>query len=66
MPTVLITGCSSGIGLYAARHLQSRGWTVFATCRTEAETWYRDLAALQVALAWARYDAATPPGRPRR
>ncbi len=37
-----------------------------ATCRTEAETWYRDLATLQVALAWARYDAATPPGRPRR
>ena len=37
MPTVLITGCSSGIGLDAARHLQSRGWTVFATCRTEAD-----------------------------
>lgn len=37
MPTVLITGCSSGIGLDAARHLHARGWTVLATCRTEAD-----------------------------
>ncbi|MDM7458811.1 MAG: SDR family NAD(P)-dependent oxidoreductase [Paracoccus sp. (in: a-proteobacteria)] len=30
---VLITGCSSGIGLDAARRLQSEGWQVVATCR---------------------------------
>jgi len=30
---VLITGCSSGIGLDAARTLQARGWRVLATCR---------------------------------
>ena len=33
MKTVLITGCSSGIGLDAARHMQARGWRVIATCR---------------------------------
>lgn len=31
--TVLITGCSSGIGLDAARGLAARGWRVLATCR---------------------------------
>jgi NAD(P)-dependent dehydrogenase (short-subunit alcohol dehydrogenase family) len=35
--TVLITGCSSGIGLDAARGLRARGWRVFATCRQEAD-----------------------------
>ena len=30
---VLITGCSSGIGLDAARHMQALGWRVVATCR---------------------------------
>jgi NAD(P)-dependent dehydrogenase (short-subunit alcohol dehydrogenase family) len=35
--SVLITGCSSGIGLDAARSLQSRGWRVFATCRAEVD-----------------------------
>ncbi|QHQ33880.1 SDR family NAD(P)-dependent oxidoreductase [Algicella marina] len=31
--TILITGCSSGIGLDAAHGLKARGWRVFATCR---------------------------------
>ena len=31
--SILITGCSSGIGLDAARNLHARGWRVFATCR---------------------------------
>ncbi len=31
--SVLITGCSSGIGLDAARYLQRAGWQVFAACR---------------------------------
>ncbi|QUS36538.1 SDR family NAD(P)-dependent oxidoreductase [Falsirhodobacter algicola] len=32
--SILITGCSSGIGLDAARGLRARGWRVFATCRS--------------------------------
>ncbi len=35
--SILITGCSSGIGLDAARGLAARGWRVFATCRAEAD-----------------------------
>ena len=35
--TLLITGCSSGIGLDAARGMKQRGWRVFATCRAEAD-----------------------------
>lgn len=31
--TILITGCSSGIGYDAAHGLKRRGWRVFATCR---------------------------------
>ena len=31
--SILITGCSSGIGLCAARTLKARGWRVFATAR---------------------------------
>lgn len=35
--SVLITGCSSGIGLDAARTLSARGWYVLATCRKESD-----------------------------
>jgi NAD(P)-dependent dehydrogenase (short-subunit alcohol dehydrogenase family) len=35
--TLLITGCSSGIGLAAAQTLHARGWRVFATCRKQAD-----------------------------
>lgn len=39
---VLITGCSSGIGLDAARRMQAEGWQVVATCRKP-----EDIAARQ-------------------
>ena len=35
--TILITGCSSGIGYDAALGLKARGWRVFATCRKEED-----------------------------
>ena len=35
--SILITGCSSGIGLDAARGLRARGWRVFAACRKEED-----------------------------
>ena len=35
--SILITGCSSGIGLDAARTLSQRGWRVFASCRNKAD-----------------------------
>jgi len=31
--SILITGCSSGIGYHAAHRLHTLGWTVFAACR---------------------------------
>jgi NAD(P)-dependent dehydrogenase (short-subunit alcohol dehydrogenase family) len=40
--TILITGCSTGIGHVCARGLQERGYRVFATARTS-----EDLARLQ-------------------
>ena len=35
--TILITGCSSGIGYDAATTLSARGWRVFATCRKHGD-----------------------------
>lgn len=35
--SILITGCSSGIGLDAAITLHDRGWRVFATCRSQVD-----------------------------
>lgn len=37
MKTILITGCSSGIGHDAALGLRKAGWTVLATCRREED-----------------------------
>ncbi|MEW6647388.1 MAG: SDR family oxidoreductase [Pseudomonadota bacterium] len=52
--TVLITGCSSGIGLCVAHSLKARGWRVFASARkTEdvARLQQDGLEALQLDLA---------------
>lgn len=35
--TILITGCSSGIGLDAAHGMRARGWRVFASCRKQRD-----------------------------
>ena len=35
--SILITGCSSGLGYDAAHGLSKRGWRVFATCRNEVD-----------------------------
>lgn len=35
--SILITGCSSGIGYDAAHALRDAGWQVFASCRQEAD-----------------------------
>lgn len=64
--SILITGCSSGIGLDAAQTLKARGWRVFATCRAEADCArlrgeglesfrldYDDVASIEAAVAEA-------------
>ena len=37
MKSILITGCSSGIGLDAALAFRDAGWLVIASCRKEAD-----------------------------
>lgn len=62
--SILITGCSSGIGYDAAHGLAKRDWRVFATCRKEADCArlrdeglesfvldYEDEASIETALA---------------
>jgi NAD(P)-dependent dehydrogenase (short-subunit alcohol dehydrogenase family) len=54
--SILITGCSSGIGWHCALGMKARGWRVLATARTEA-----DLAALRAeGLEALRLDYAEP------
>lgn len=38
--TILITGCSSGIGAFCAQALKQRGWRVFATARKAEDLAY--------------------------
>jgi NAD(P)-dependent dehydrogenase (short-subunit alcohol dehydrogenase family) len=35
--SILVTGCSSGIGLASAREMKARGWRVFATARKQVD-----------------------------
>lgn len=44
---VLITGCSSGIGLDAARRMQAAGWQVVATCRKDEDIAARRAEGMQ-------------------
>ena len=37
MRSILITGCSSGIGYDAAHGMKAKGWRVFATCRQQKD-----------------------------
>ncbi len=54
--SIIVTGCSSGIGAYCARALHEGGWRVFATARKDA-----DIAALKAAGIEASYmDYAEP------
>ena len=45
--TVLITGASSGVGLFAAKALSDRGWHVVMACR-DLEKAHRAQAALAI------------------
>ncbi len=64
--SILITGCSSGIGLHCAHALADRGWQVLATCRKpeDAERLrsegltcgvldYADTESIKAGLEWA-------------
>ena len=42
MKSIIVTGCSSGIGAYCAEALKRDGWRVFATVRKP-----EDMAALE-------------------
>lgn len=56
MKTILITGCSSGIGHDAAHGLKARGWRVIASARAP-----EDVARLQAeGLEAVRLDMADP------
>ena len=55
MRVVLVTGCSSGIGLHCARRLAGEGWRVFAAARRDA-----DLAKLSEAAEADRVANLTP------
>lgn len=68
--TILITGCSSGLGRTAARHFAANGWNVIATMRTPDRSLAEEfpdnilVAALDVAVP-ASIDAAIAMGLAR-
>ncbi|MBE9076552.1 protochlorophyllide reductase [Romeria aff. gracilis LEGE 07310] len=51
-PTVIVTGASSGVGLYAAKSLTQRGWFVIMACRNLEKT---KTVAQQVGMATDSY-----------
>jgi protochlorophyllide reductase len=51
-PTVIITGASSGVGLYAAKALAKRGWHVVMACRDLAKA---EQAAQSVGMSLESY-----------
>jgi NAD(P)-dependent dehydrogenase (short-subunit alcohol dehydrogenase family) len=53
--SILITGCSSGIGLASARILKDRGWRVLATARTPQD---REMLAYEVGVEALHLDLA--------
>jgi len=55
--SILITGCSSGIGLASARMLKARGWRVLATARTDAD---RAMLTDEVGVEALHLDLADP------
>jgi NAD(P)-dependent dehydrogenase (short-subunit alcohol dehydrogenase family) len=55
-PTVLVTGCSSGLGRATAQAMVERGWTVFASMRDVAG---RNAAAARELVEWAQARSAT-------
>ncbi len=56
--TILITGCSSGIGYACAVGLKARGWRVFATVRNDADKARLEAEGLEVLIMDYRDSAA--------
>ncbi|HZO55377.1 MAG TPA: SDR family oxidoreductase [Bryobacteraceae bacterium] len=59
MRTILITGCSSGIGLATARHFARKGWKVFAGARTPATANELRDAASELGMAVVQVDVTS-------
>lgn len=55
--SILITGCSSGIGFASARVMKERGWRVLATARTDED---RERLAREVGVETLYLDLADP------